>query len=479
MPYQKFGISIVDVVDLLGLERDPRAREGASSFNVKCPFCATASTRKYHMNINVDKNVYFCPKCMGQSMVSSGALDLYGRVRCGTPLIKNQNGKELYHKLCCELEGKSPTWKKGDVPPPPAEIEPASDDLTDRAFRALLSLPYLSLSHTHELNLRKRGLSEDAIAAGMYATLPAASSLIAEHPKAREAKAWYEQKEIGKKRAESSILRIYSNEEMLAGMIIATDLRQQNIDLHRIPGFFKLGGTWFFRYDQGMLIPTVSYEGKIVGLQVRRDVTRKWGLRYMTVSSKGLSMGATTKIARTHVAKDVDEINASTEVYVTEGPLKANVILHLLRERGAKNIAIIAVQGVNNVRELPGFAKLLKTHGVNKAYSALDMDKTGNLNVANAAGRMKQIFSDEGVTLVPLFWDEEYAIAKCAELEALCREHDIVPPQHKSPFIRIYLMATALHEKEIPYNVEIVDGKEVKNHWGPKKGYDDYLLATQ
>ena len=40
-------------------------------------------------------------------------------------------------------------------------------------------------------------------------------------------------------------------------------------------------------------------------------------------------------------------------------------------------------------------------------------------------------------------------------------------------------MATALHEKEIPYNVEIVDGKEVKNHWGPKKGYDDYLLATQ
>ena len=479
MPYQQFAISIADVVDLLGLEKNPRSIQGAAAFKVKCPFCSKSTTRKYKMNINTEKNVYFCPACMDKSVDHSGALDLYGRVRFGTPLIRGVNGKELFYKLACELEGSAPSWKKGTLPPPPAEIEPASDDQLDRAFRALLSLPYLSLSQTHELNLRKRGLSEDAIAEGMYATLPAAASLIAAHPKAAQARSWYKEKDIGKKRAESTILRIYSNDELLAGMIIATDLRQQDIDLHRIPGFFKLGGTWFFRYDQGMLIPTVSYEGKIIGLQVRRDVTRNWGLRYMTVSSKGLAMGVSTKIARTHVAKDVDEINEKTEVYLTEGPLKANVILHLLRERGGSNIAVIAVQGVNNVRELPDYARLLKAHGITKAYSALDMDKTGNMNVAKAAGRMKKIFSDEGVELVPLFWDEPYAIAKCKELEELCLQHAIVPPKHKNPFIRIYLMASILYEKDIPYNVEIVDGKEVKNHWGELKGYDDYLLKIQ
>ena len=90
---------IDEVVDLLGLEVDPKSRRDSSSYNVKCPFCRD---KKYHMNINRAKNAYYCVLCTGDNK-NTGVLDLYGRVRFGTPHIKGNgpsaNGKELKFKL--------------------------------------------------------------------------------------------------------------------------------------------------------------------------------------------------------------------------------------------------------------------------------------------------------------------------------------------------------------------------------------------
>ena len=44
--FRQFPISIDSVVGLLGLERSPRYRHGAVSYNVRCPFC---DDRKFHM----------------------------------------------------------------------------------------------------------------------------------------------------------------------------------------------------------------------------------------------------------------------------------------------------------------------------------------------------------------------------------------------------------------------------------------------
>ena len=52
--YSQPKIDIREVVNLLGLKVDPRCSINSDSFNVQCPFCRD---KKYHMNINAEKNV--------------------------------------------------------------------------------------------------------------------------------------------------------------------------------------------------------------------------------------------------------------------------------------------------------------------------------------------------------------------------------------------------------------------------------------
>ena len=58
-----------DVVSLLGLPMPP---SGRSSYYVQCP-CCDESPRKKHLNINLKKEVFRCPRCG----VSGGIFDLY------------------------------------------------------------------------------------------------------------------------------------------------------------------------------------------------------------------------------------------------------------------------------------------------------------------------------------------------------------------------------------------------------------------
>ena len=104
-----FSISIDQVVDLLGLERDPRHGHGRASYNVKCPFC---DDKKYHMNINPGKNAYNCVHCQGDK-TGGGALDLYGRAALGVELRPGKtkaggNGDFIFAKLCEALSISKP-----------------------------------------------------------------------------------------------------------------------------------------------------------------------------------------------------------------------------------------------------------------------------------------------------------------------------------------------------------------------------------
>ena len=119
-------ILIDDVVNLLGLEKEPR-RGSPDSYNVKCPWC-DASSKKYHMNINTVKNAYRCVKCA----TGGYALDLYGRVRMDTPLVKG-NGRELYASLSRELTGEAPAaeYRVVTKAEEPKGIFPANDDKLD------------------------------------------------------------------------------------------------------------------------------------------------------------------------------------------------------------------------------------------------------------------------------------------------------------------------------------------------------------
>ena len=226
-----------------------------------------------------------------------------------------------------------------------------------------------------------------------------------------------------------------------------------------------------------MLIPTVSYEGNIVGIQTRRDTVLKSGVRYMTLSSKGLPDGVTSGISRTHVCRSQRTISENTSVYLTEGPLKAEVILWLLCQEGLNDdVAVIAVQGVNNINELPMIAGKLKKDGVRRIQSAFDMDKCCNPAVATASRKIKQIFNAEQIAVDVLCWDQEYALQKREDLSHLAGLNKISFQWSDNPFFDIARLSQQLSKAKIEYNTLYENGMRIKEHWRKEtKGLDDYL----
>ena len=49
--------------DILPLLPVPQPPMGRSSYNIPCPVCDHAASRKRHLNINLKRNVFRCPKC--------------------------------------------------------------------------------------------------------------------------------------------------------------------------------------------------------------------------------------------------------------------------------------------------------------------------------------------------------------------------------------------------------------------------------
>ena len=60
-----------DILPLLPVSQPPY---GKTAYNIPCPICDTPGSRDRHLNINLKKNVFCCPKC---SEFSGGVFDLY------------------------------------------------------------------------------------------------------------------------------------------------------------------------------------------------------------------------------------------------------------------------------------------------------------------------------------------------------------------------------------------------------------------
>ena len=470
----QFSIPIEDIINLLGLERSPKNYPGARSIKVHCPFCGHDG---YTMNVDVVNCVYHCFHCPDDLQKHNGALDLYSRVRIGAPSYQLDR-KKAFHQLCEELGNRNPqTHAERETVVQDKNIYPADDWELNKAYSALLQLPYLRLSRKHVENLTERGLPEEVAYRGRFATLFPGYMIVKDHPEGKTVSDWYWTHGVERIRKESPILSTYRWKDVVAGILIAGDLMRQGINLKGVPGFYRITqDKWAFRYDMGMLIPTISYEGNIVGIQTRRDTVTKNGLRYMTLSSKGLPEGVTTRIARTHVIHNKKQISDRTQVYVTEGPLKADIILWYLTRNKGEDIAVIALQGVKNTKEIPDIAAKLQKAGVQSVYSAFDMDKCGNVAVADADRALRKLFREERIRVETIAWDSEFAKEKKAELLSLTKANNIPFMSSGNDFVDIGKLAQILTNQHIEYNIQYVDGKRVKNHWRSEtKGYDDYL----
>lgn len=468
-------LNINDVVTVLNLERDPKTANNTVSFNVRCPFCGDT---KYHLNINTQKNSYHCVRCGDQK--GTGMFDLYARCVFGERYIKgaNGNGEKIKQALAQAVYGEAPRRplavnqvKKPEV----VAVHRAPDAVVDETYSKLLATPGLELVTKHREDLHRRGLDDDTIDRNQYRSIENNYSKLSEYSQYAQI---FKQEHLREICDSSELLKGKSNQQLIAGLTIAQRLANQGCTLDGVPGFYKIGAYWAFHVEPGMIIPTRNQKGEIVAIQTRKD---SGNLRYMTLSSKGLPCGVSENISRTHFPlMNVDELNSDTKVYLTEGPLKADVALALMHKLGySNNIWFIAVPGVLNTRELPEIFEMLKENGISKVTNAFDMDKTTNPYVAKAGRNIRAMAGEHGLQMDVLCWGEDDAELKMEELTHICLQHGIVPPTTTGNiFVDIGAMAEKLNAKQIQFGITASNNKKAeKNYWCPaSKGIDDYLL---
>jgi hypothetical protein len=110
------------------------------------------------------------------------------------------------------------------------------------------------------------------------------------------------------------------------------------LGLNGVPGFFKVEGMWVLvDLLPGILIPIRNFIGQIVGVQIRHDDPASIA-KYLWLSSANRTDG-TSSGAPLHWARPELLVNSS-EVLLTEGALKGDLISHFL------SVPVIAAAGV-------------------------------------------------------------------------------------------------------------------------------------
>lgn len=247
------------------------------------------------------------------------------------------------------------------VDPTPWEPDPrlpCADEATrDRVYQFLLR--HLTLTPAHRDVLIQRGLSEEAIRAQGYRTLP----------------------RDGRSAMAKALLEEF-NETIL----------------RTIPGAYvktENGRSWWsWAGAPGLLIPVRNVAGQIVALKVRADDPKL--PRYSTISSR--QHGGAGPGALIHVPLH-DEAMDTTIVRITEGELKADVAHH------RTGILTLAVPGVSNWRPvIPILAKL----AAQRVLVAFDTDSRTNVHVKAALARTCEELAVQGLDVQQERWPEEW-----------------------------------------------------------------------
>ncbi len=168
-----------------------------------------------------------------------------------------------------------------------------------------------------------------------------------------------------------------------------------------VPGFYMdANKKWtmnFKPYLSGIVVPVMSVEGKIQGMQIRLDNPSNPKRRYIWFSSvegeKGVSSGSPV-----HFIGDP----ADKTVYITEGPIKANVA-HSISGK-----SFVAIPGANSLSSLHPVLEILKQNGVTEVVEAYDMDKYENEHVLNGSKKLYGMITDYGFKTKRLRWDSRY-----------------------------------------------------------------------
>lgn len=243
-PYRdSMPFTIQDVLNNLGL---PVKAEKRGVLILDCPFCLGKNgqpDRHGHMEIDLARDRYRCHRCgrMG------GKLDLY---MAGHPQVLDT--KQAYREMMEYLEGP----RKGaprfipqalSLLPSPETEKRASAQQLHETYSALLEM--LTLTSTHRQNLRDRGLEDGEIDRLAYRSVPA----------------------VGQRR-------------------LAAELLGAGCTLEGVPGFYLDERERWTLYTcrSGIIMPERDSEGRILGLQVRKDQVEKHKCYWITGAKQKL-----------------------------------------------------------------------------------------------------------------------------------------------------------------------------------------------
>lgn len=334
-------IRMTDVINLLGIPNPPY---GQSSYYVQCP-CCDDNPYKKHLNINIRKEVFRCPKCG----VSGGIFDLYA-------LFAEIPRDKVYKAISEKISPKTFVHKKITIQPKvESDKEYPLIDVETRHATYSAFLSKLSLASDHKTNLLNRGLNDEEI------------------------------KNLG-----------YKSAPIIGMSALSRQLRNEGFYLSGVPGFFKTeSGEWTFASDKrGILIPVRDIEGRIQGLQIRCDKVDRRKFRWISSAEKKDGCRAE---GWTHFVGNISE-----SIILTEGPMKADIINALTGK------TVLAVPGVNSLSCLKTTLEELKSKGLQHIQTAFDMDLLTNFHVQNGFNNLLMLLDDMGFTFGTYLWDSRY-----------------------------------------------------------------------
>lgn len=331
-----------DILPLIGISYPS---DGRRSFYTACP-CCDETARNRHLNINLAKDVFRCPRCG----VSGGLFDLYS-LYTGIPRDK---ARRAIAERIGSGKGTEPLQVSMPVATESVSECPMTDTETRHATYSAL-LERLSLAADHMENLRGRGLTEEEIRRYGYRTTP-----------------------------------------IIGTAVLAKHLQTDGFYLRGVPGFYRTeDGSWSFVHEErGILIPVRDADGAIQGLQIRRDKTEKRKFRW--VSSAEREDGCSAE-GWTHLSGAVSE-----DLILTEGPMKADVI-HALTGK-----TVLAVPGVNSLTKLKQTLDILRERGLQTVRTAFDMDFITNPHVQAGMDRLFALLDGMDFHYGTYVWDPQY-----------------------------------------------------------------------
>jgi hypothetical protein len=314
-----------------------------------CPFCG--AKKHLTMNPRPDVNGFRCVKCE----VRGGALDF---VRLLHDLRSN---REAF--AWAQAHRTAPVIRTNYV----TSIQPefyADPDKCDKVYRAFLA--GLRLLEPHKADLKRRGLTDEEICAGMYRSIVP-----------------YVQDVVG---------RIGNR-----------------YDLRGVGGFYRNpGGAWRIALAKspGYYVPVRDMDGRITGLVIRNDQTEDAKRpKYLNLSSDDYPNGTKGRALPNYSCR----LGQAETVIITEGILKSNVA-YALAQRGYPKLAgkpVIGIVGVSTLKPVLESLPDWKKRGVKNIYVAYDADKIHNDKVREWEAKLVAELRKAGFRVATLSWPIE------------------------------------------------------------------------